>query len=86
MSDVAASPGDPIFFMHHGFIDHNWRAWQAAAASTRTYEVGGFTTTTAPQQPLTLGYVLTSRGLLPDVTVNDVMDSQGGYLCYTYDY
>jgi tyrosinase len=25
---LATSPGDPIFFMHHGFVDWQWKSWQ----------------------------------------------------------
>lgn len=28
MAFIPASPNDPIFFMHHGFIDWQWRRWQ----------------------------------------------------------
>jgi tyrosinase len=85
MSDVASSPGDPIFFMHHGFVDRNWRTWQTTDPTDRLYQVGGYTTTSDPKTPLTLDYILTSKGLRPDVTVRDVMDTMGGYLCYQYD-
>jgi tyrosinase len=33
---------------------------------------------------ITLGHVLSSLGIIPDATVADVMDIQGGYLCYEY--
>lgn len=85
MSDVASSPGDPVFFMHHSFIDHNWRIWQNADAA-RLSEVGGNTQPDGSGPPLGLDYVLTSKGLRDDVTVRDVMDTQGGYLCYRYSY
>jgi tyrosinase len=85
MSDVASSPGDPIFFMHHGFVDHSWRIWQNADPAKRLYQVGGVTTE-GGNTPLTLDHVLSSQGLRPEVTVNDVMDTEGGYLCYRYDY
>lgn len=25
---LVTSPGDPIFFMHHGFVDWQWKRWQ----------------------------------------------------------
>ena len=84
MSDVAASPGDPIFFMHHSFVDHQWRIWQndnrnrLSDIASPTNQNGGGT--------LTLDYVLSSRGLRPDVKVRDVMDTEGTYLCYKYNY
>lgn len=33
---------------------------------------------------ITLNHVLSSLGIIPDATVQDVMDIQGGYLCYEY--
>lgn len=75
MSDVAASPGDPLFFLHHAFIDRNWRAWQVADPAARMREAGG----------LPLEQVLSIMNIRPDTTVSDVMDTTAGYLCYTYD-
>lgn len=85
MADVANSPNDPVFFMHHGFVDHSWILWQNADIAGRLYQVNGCSDSASPCTPLTTSYVLTSMGLRPDVTVNDVMDTQGGYLCYVYD-
>jgi tyrosinase len=85
MADVASSPGDPIFFMHHSFIDRNWRVWQNADPA-RVSEVGGNTVADGSGPQLDLSFVLTSMGLRDDVTVGDVIDSQGGHLCYQYSY
>jgi len=86
MSDVMASPSDPIFYLHHGFIDHNWRIWQNADPANRRYQIGGYTLQ-GNQGPLTtLDYVLDSLGIRPATTIRNVMDTEGGYLCYRYDY
>ncbi|KAB5566335.1 hypothetical protein GE09DRAFT_1106350 [Coniochaeta sp. 2T2.1] len=85
MADVASSPGDPIFFMHHSYVDRQWRLWQNGDPA-RLSEVGGNTAGDGSGPPLTLDYVLTSMGLREDATVADVMDIQGGYLCYQYSY
>jgi len=85
MSDVLSSPSDPVFFMHHGFVDHGWRTWQITDPANRLYQIGGFADQ-AHTRPLTLDYVLSSQGLRPDVKVRDVMDTTGTYLCYRYDY
>ncbi|KAI1863143.1 uncharacterized protein JN550_009879 [Neoarthrinium moseri] len=85
MSQVPASPSDPVFFMHHGFVDHSWVLWQNADIPNRLYQVNGCSDTANPCTQLTTNYVLSSQGLRPDATVNDVMDTQGGYLCYVYD-
>lgn len=33
---LATSPGDPVFFMHHGFVDWQWKRWQDANPSIRS--------------------------------------------------
>jgi len=33
---------------------------------------------------MTLNHVMGSLGIIPDITVRDVMDTKGGYLCYEY--
>ncbi|KXJ87286.1 hypothetical protein Micbo1qcDRAFT_185635 [Microdochium bolleyi] len=55
----------------------------------RLYQLGGSST----QEPVdgkveetTLDYVMTTYGIHPNATVRDVMDIQGGFLCYQYDY
>ena len=85
MADVASSPEDPIFMMHHSYIDRQWRLWQNGDPARLT-EVGGNTAPDGSGPTLTLDYVLTSMGLRDDATVADVMDIQGGYLCYQYSY
>ncbi|KLU92502.1 hypothetical protein MAPG_11447 [Magnaporthiopsis poae ATCC 64411] len=37
-----------------------------------------------PGNVTTLSHIMTSLGVIPDATVADVMDTQGGYLCYEY--
>jgi tyrosinase len=83
MADVVASPSDPVFFMHHGFVDHSWHLWQNGDPNNRLYQISG---NTIDGQPVTLDYVLTSNGIRPPVTVRDMMDVMGGFLCYRYDY
>lgn len=39
--DSITSPGDPLFMMHHGFVDKMWAQWQAVNPSNRTYAIGG---------------------------------------------
>ncbi|TLS31353.1 hypothetical protein PpBr36_02685 [Pyricularia pennisetigena] len=84
MSDVGPAPGDPIFFLHHAFIDRNWWRWQNVDRDTRVYELAG--KSNDRNKRITLDYVLTMRGIQPDVTIQDVMDTYGETLCYSYDY
>ncbi|KAI0179783.1 Di-copper centre-containing protein [Hypoxylon sp. FL1284] len=85
MAEVQASPGDPVFFMHHLFVDHSFRIWQNADAS-RTTTINGCADANDPCTPITMDYVLHSNGLRPNTTIGDVMDTLGGHLCYRYDY
>lgn len=88
MSDINSSPNDPLFFLHHGFVDRNWRNWQLADPGNRTYAIGGYTTQNCGNscQPTTLSYQLASLGFDAAVTIQQVMDTLNPYLCYKYDY
>ncbi|KAK0750544.1 hypothetical protein B0T18DRAFT_488156 [Schizothecium vesticola] len=35
------SPGDPLFFMHHGFVDKMWWDWQAQGLPARLSDISG---------------------------------------------
>ncbi|KKZ67079.1 hypothetical protein EMCG_07250 [[Emmonsia] crescens] len=88
MMDVAGSPSDPLFYMHHAFIDRNFRVWQNEAQARWTTINGN----DAGNRPLTLDTVLSVGGIRPDVTVRQVLDTLGGgniggvRFCYRYDY
>lgn len=132
MSNVFSSPGDPLFYLHHTYLDKLWWDWQRRNLTTRLTDISGtnrgilegFPGGSFPQFPppgngscsgfptgpfpsekvpdtetqgiavadsagdpgavTTLGHVLTLFGILPNVTIADVMDIQGGLLCYEY--
>lgn len=119
MLNPISSPGDPIFYLHHTWLDKVWWDWQALNLTARLTDISGpnrqgssgfpedpnnnstqngtcsgFPCTTIPvvtdTQPgdpgnvTTLTHVLGTLGLLPNITISDVMDIQGGYLCYEY--
>ncbi|RAL08047.1 uncharacterized protein BO97DRAFT_462029 [Aspergillus homomorphus CBS 101889] len=90
MADV--KPGDPMFFIHHAFIDRLWYTWQMVDPDTRLFEISGnsINRTDLPMPvdgspETTLDYELESYDILPNVTVEDVMNPVSGYLCYEYD-
>ncbi|TLS27447.1 hypothetical protein PpBr36_05465 [Pyricularia pennisetigena] len=85
MEDIDASPGDPLFYLHHAFVDRLWWNWQMADPANRLYQLGGPSTQKGTDQT-TLDYVMTTYEIRPNVTVGQVMDIQGDYLCYQYDY
>ncbi|KAI1292980.1 hypothetical protein F5Y03DRAFT_14985 [Xylaria venustula] len=85
MAEVSASVGDPIFFMHHLFVDHVFRIWQNANPSRRT-TINGCADKANPCTPITLDTKLSSSGLRPDITVGEALNTLGGTFCYRYNY
>ncbi|KAJ4129033.1 hypothetical protein NW768_007562 [Fusarium equiseti] len=85
MEDIDASPGDPLFYIHHAFVDRLWWKWQSEDPATRLYQLGG-PVKQGGSEETTLDYIMTTYGIRPNVTVRNVMDIQGGFLCYDYDY
>ncbi|KAJ4338858.1 hypothetical protein N0V95_007928 [Ascochyta clinopodiicola] len=83
MKDVYASPADPVFFLHHGFIDRNFRIWQNNGGRQRVTTVGG---TDSAGRPLTLDTNVNVYDFRPDVRVGDILDTTGPALCYKYNY
>jgi len=82
MSDMFSSPSDPVFWLHHAFIDRNFRIWQNAD-SNRVRSINGndrFGT------PLTLDTSINIQGLQPDVRIRDILDTTETTLCYRYNY
>ncbi|KAI0196438.1 Di-copper centre-containing protein [Astrocystis sublimbata] len=85
MAEVSASVGDPIFFMHHLFVDHTFRIWQNANPSRRT-TISGCADAKSPCTPITLDTMLSSSGIMPDMAVRDALNTLSGPLCYHYNY
>ncbi|KAI0483823.1 Di-copper centre-containing protein [Xylaria cf. heliscus] len=94
MVNVKLSPGDPIFWLHHGYIDKLWWDWEALKLPARLTEgIGGNNTARGKNDPAyvdyfndngsitTLNHVLSSNGLAPNATIGDVMDIGGDYVC-----
>jgi len=82
MRDVYASPGDPVFWLHHAMVDRHFRVWQNLDGSRVNYINGE-----GPGgQPLTMDTPIYLNGLKPDLKVQDIMNTLGGFLCYRYNY
>jgi tyrosinase len=87
--DLFVSPGDPIFWLHHGMVDRVWWIWQLQNFEARLKDVS-FTLTMSNNPPSRNGTLNdpTNLGLLAgDVLIADLMNTMGGLngeLCYIY--
>ncbi|KAK6586432.1 hypothetical protein PZA11_001489 [Diplocarpon coronariae] len=89
MTDINSSPGDPVFYLHHNYLDRLYWQWQQISATDRMFVVSGNTTVTEPAtgwEKLTIDYELDMLGAFENVRMKEVMNIQGGYLCYAYEY
>ncbi|KAL4263581.1 Di-copper centre-containing domain superfamily protein [Pleurotus pulmonarius] len=93
MSGPTFTPNDPLFWLHHAMIDKVWHDWQHnSIANTRAFEGGSvqrldnitmWPTGSAPWMDLQT--VMPADGLFSENTVVDVIDTEDGLLCYTYE-
>jgi tyrosinase len=51
MLDPIASPGDPLFYLHHAWLDKLWADWQAMDLPRRLTEMGGNNVQDEPSLP-----------------------------------
>ncbi|OCK85065.1 Di-copper centre-containing protein [Lepidopterella palustris CBS 459.81] len=94
VGDVYASPGDPLFYLHHANMDRLWAKWEAVDPEKRLCDISGPDTQFAypfnffgdiPYKNVTLAYDMFFGNLVPGMTwvpIRDVMDIST--LCYTY--
>lgn len=73
---------DPVFYLHHVQLDRLWWLWQQEQPS-RTMEYNGRSSGHAQVQA-SLNDTLPMHGLAREPRVEEVMDTQGGLLCYRY--
>ncbi|KAJ7472390.1 tyrosinase [Mycena galericulata] len=87
MADRYSSPGgnNPIFYLHHAFLDKLWWQWVGMNLSSRIEEVSGRTTADPPYANVTLDLELNMMMLAPTVTIREVMDIRNDLLCYIYE-
>ncbi|GME24316.1 Di-copper centre-containing protein [Neofusicoccum parvum] len=86
IGDAANSPGDPLFYLHHGNLDRILWEWQKRDLPARYSQVGG------PVEPfdysgpnVTLDFEVNIGRLAGNATLKDLLDIQGGTLCYGYE-
>ncbi|KAH7127011.1 hypothetical protein B0J11DRAFT_291635 [Dendryphion nanum] len=87
--DLFVSPGDPIFYLHHGMIDRTWFIWQSLDVKKRTGAAGISGTGTFLNMPpsaettldtvIDVGYAAGSP-----IAMRDLMSTTAGPFCYIY--
>ncbi|KAH7065797.1 monooxygenase [Paraphoma chrysanthemicola] len=85
IGNAANSPGDPLFYLHHGNLDRVFWLWQQKDLVRRLNEVGG------PVEPfdyggknVTLDFKVNMGRLAGNATLRELLNTRGGTLCYTY--
>ncbi|KAH9845039.1 monophenol monooxygenase (tyrosinase) [Teratosphaeria destructans] len=84
------APNDPLFYLHHGQLDRLWWVWQMRDAKRRLEVPSNLIDNGAVSGGDKINASFNSgglplQGLAEDRRLEDVMDTQGGLLCYTYD-
>ncbi|TVY16990.1 Tyrosinase-like protein orsC [Lachnellula arida] len=84
--DIYTSPGDPMFWLHHGQIDRTWWIWQNQDIANRQNAISG--TITMFNSPASRNGTLEDMlylGVNADgIAIKDVMSTVEGPLCYIY--
>ncbi|KAJ9223621.1 hypothetical protein DTO169C6_3973 [Paecilomyces variotii] len=80
------APNDPVFFLHHGQVDRVWWIWQQRHHRDGN-SLGGYDGISRNNSTVSahITDMLDFGGFASDVSVDDVMDTQTGILCYQYD-
>ncbi|KAI0122938.1 amino acid transporter [Xylariales sp. AK1849] len=100
MADPTLSPGDPVFYLHHAYLDKLWWEWQKLDLNARLTDMDGVNVPRGsnPDPAIvdyfgdggnitTLNHNLWMTALTeiaPNVTVGDVMDLNGPVICAEY--
>ncbi|EIM81714.1 Di-copper centre-containing protein [Stereum hirsutum FP-91666 SS1] len=91
------SANEPMFWMHHAMVDKVWYDWQNANVSANFWQYFGgsvqaidtiedYTANPTGAAPyLSINSTIPADGLFDEVTIFDVMNTTGGYLCYVYE-
>ncbi|KAH8894296.1 Di-copper centre-containing protein [Thozetella sp. PMI_491] len=67
MVNTQLSPGDPVFFLHHAFLDSLWWKWQSMDLANRLTDIGG---PNIPASAFPFPFPLPgANGTLPNITI-----------------
>ncbi|KAI5804833.1 hypothetical protein DFH27DRAFT_645138 [Peziza echinospora] len=95
MTNPVSSPGDPLFYLHHTWLDKVWWDWQMLDVPARRLDIAGNTSILPVEladgsgamgyELANLGNVLTMGGLVQEITLGHAVDLEEGLLaCVEY--
>ncbi|CCO34303.1 tyrosinase [Rhizoctonia solani AG-1 IB] len=92
LSNPSHSPNDPLFFLHHANLDRIRDKWQRTSPANAVAYGGGSVQNLTGYDDYPVGappnvdttWDLPTCGLDTALTVNDVMSTTGGRLCFLY--
>ena len=86
IGDAYNSPGDPLFYLHHGNLDRILTEWQNINLEQRLNEVGGpIIPFDYSGQNVTLDFEINLSPIAPAITLKEALNFRGNTFCYTYD-
>ncbi|KAK8137829.1 hypothetical protein PG984_001209 [Apiospora sp. TS-2023a] len=95
MANPYSSPGDPLFYLHHGVLDKLWNEWQRKDWEARKSDIGGPDTQFAypynyfgaspAYKNVTLDFEMNLGSIGGMKKISQAMDTTGGEFCYTYE-
>ena len=84
MANAVTSTGDPLFFLHHAWLDRAWWKWQLQDKKNRLYQMGG--------SNMERDFLVKALGLSqPNIYTTDYFGDGGGnettlnHVLYTHD-
>ncbi|KAK8070601.1 hypothetical protein PG997_010804 [Apiospora hydei] len=84
--DVAGSPMDPMFWLHHSQIDRTWWIWQNQKPLERIFQIAGTRTilNSPASSEASIEDLLDLHYTAPASAVKNHLSSMGGPYCYIY--
>lgn len=83
MSNAYSSPGDPLFYLHHCFLDKMYWDWQQQNYLARRGDITGTRLPDNRGGRVKLTDILNMMGVIPNKTIRAVMDTK--QLCVEYE-
>jgi tyrosinase len=84
--EVLLTEIEPLFWPHHVQVDRIWWIWQNLDPANRMFQYEGKTVIgNSPPTRAVMADVMHVLGLASDAPVSEVMNTEGGFLCYRYE-